>query len=68
MDRKSSTVSYGHDIEAAWLLLEAAETINDESLTGRSEGYRIKISLAAAEGIDTDGGLWYEYEQASAIW
>ncbi len=61
-NRKSTTISYGHDIEAAWLLLEAAETINDYSLTEEFKNLSIKISLAAAEGVDIDGGLWYEYE------
>ncbi len=61
-NRKSNTVSYGHDIEAAWLLLEAAETVKDLSLIEAVKKLSAKISLAAAEGIDTDGGLWYEYE------
>lgn len=61
-NRKLDTISYGHDIEAAWLLLEAAEVINDEALIAGIKKIAIKIAAAAAEGVDTDGGLWYEYE------
>lgn len=64
-NRKSDTISYGHDIEAAWLLLEAAEAINDETLIASVKNIAIKIAAAAAEGVDTDGGLWYEYEPAT---
>jgi cellobiose epimerase len=61
-NKKSSIISYGHDIEAAWLLLEAAKIINDEQQADVS-GLCLKLALAAAEGLDKDGGLWYEYEQ-----
>ena len=64
-NRKSDTISYGHDIEAAWLLLEAAEAINNEALIASVKRIAIKIAAAAAEGVDRDGGLWYEYEPAA---
>ncbi len=54
--------SYGHDIEAAWLLQEAAEVINDESLLEEIKQLSIKIAVAASEGLAADGGLWYEYD------
>ncbi|WP_207428770.1 AGE family epimerase/isomerase [Pedobacter sp. SYSU D00535] len=60
--RKSETISYGHDIEAAWLLLEAAEVIEDEQLIGRVKEASIKMADAAAEGLSDDGSLYYEYE------
>ena len=59
---RSTMISYGHDIEAAWLLQEAAEVIGDSILTDEIKISAIKIAIAAAEGLDTDGGLWYEYE------
>lgn len=59
---KSDIISYGHDIEAAWLIQEAAEAIDDHDLVRQVKERSLKIAAAAAEGIDTDGGLWYEYE------
>lgn len=61
-NRRSGTFSYGHDIEAAWLLPEAAEAIGDQQLIERINQLSIKIGAAAAEGLDEDGGLWYEYD------
>jgi cellobiose epimerase len=61
---KSELRSYGHDIEAAWLLQQCAEIIGDKDLVGRFREMAVPITNAAAEGLDTDGGLWYEYEPA----
>jgi len=63
-NRKSTIISYGHDIEASWLLQEAAEAINDKELMVFTKGLSVKMAAAAKEGVDTDGGLWYEYEPA----
>lgn len=62
-NRRSSTISYGHDIEAAWLLLEAAEVIKEKLLIKEIKNLSIKIAEAASEGLDSDGGLWYEMEK-----
>ena len=66
---QSSIVSYGHDIEAAWLIQEAAEIIVNKPAygTGRQILEKVKqvsvqIAEAAAEGLDRDGGLWYEFD------
>jgi mannobiose 2-epimerase len=59
---KSNIVSYGHDIEAAWLLLEAAEVISDAEMIEGLKEIAVKIANAAVEGLDTDGGMWYEKE------
>jgi mannobiose 2-epimerase len=45
--------------------LEAAEAIQDESLIADIKKIAAKISAAATEGLDADGGLWYEYEPES---
>lgn len=64
---KSEIVSYGHDIEAAWLLQEAAETIQDEKLIQEARMLSIKLADGAVEGLDIDGGLWYEVDRGSLI-
>jgi cellobiose epimerase len=57
---KSNALSYGHDIEAAWLVLEAAEIIGDKELIETVKHRSVKVADAAARGLDVDGGLWYE--------
>jgi mannobiose 2-epimerase len=64
---RSSRVSYGHDIEAAWLLLQAGEIIGDRELTDRVKIWSVKVAHAAAEGLDRDGGLWYEFDPVGAL-
>lgn len=58
---KFNMISYGHDIEAAWLIQEAAEKIKHEPLLKAVKEQSIRIAEAASEGLDEDGGLWYEY-------
>lgn len=56
-----SAVSYGHDIEGTWLLVEAAEVYGDESLIKRAESIAIQMSDKVLEnGIDSDGSIFYE--------
>lgn len=64
---RSETISYGHDIEAAWLVLEAAEIIGDTDLIKKIKERSGKIAQAACEGLDEDGGLCYEYKAAEQI-
>ncbi len=59
---KSNIISYGHDIEAAWLLQEAAEVLQDEKLIQQIKIMAFKIAGATMEGLDKCGGLWYEKE------
>lgn len=57
-------ISYGHDIEAAWLLVEAAEVLGDTDLIKRTRALAVKIAdITLAEGMDTDGAI---YNEASA--
>lgn len=54
-------VSYGHDIESAWLIWDAVESLGIESLDKKAKPIVLKISeVAANESIDTDGGQFYE--------
>ncbi len=62
---KSTAVSYGHDIEAAWLLQEAAEVIEDKDLLTKVKNTSVEITNAVINGLDADGGIWYEYEPAT---
>ena len=64
-NKRSDAVSYGHDIEAAWLLLEAAEIIADTALVKRFKDIAVTMAGKTVEGLDTDGGLWYEFEPAT---
>jgi cellobiose epimerase len=62
--QQSNLISYGHDIEAGWLLLEAAACIQEFNWIAAMRNMAIKLTDAALEGIDAaDGGLWYESEQ-----
>ncbi len=51
--------SYGHDIEAAWLLTWAADVMKDQALASRIRPLAVKIAdVTLAEGVDTDGGVY----------
>ncbi|WP_442588396.1 AGE family epimerase/isomerase [Pedobacter sp. AW31-3R] len=62
---KSDMISYGHDIEASWLLLEAAEVISDERLLGQMKSLAVKMATRSLEGLDADGSLRYEYSPST---
>ncbi len=58
---RSTKISYGHDIEAAWLLTEAAEVLQNPALLARIHPLAIKIAdVTLAEGIDSDAGIFNE--------
>ena len=59
---KSNIVSYGHDIEALWLMYEAAEVLGDADLIERTKAAAPFIAEAAKEGLQADGALIYEKE------
>lgn len=59
---KPDVISYGHDIEAAWLLQWCAEVVADKDLVQKYRKYAVKMARATIEGIDDDGGLWYELD------
>lgn len=52
--------SYGHDIEASWLLLESAEVLADEALYAETLVHTNDIALAALKGRCEDGSMIYE--------
>ncbi len=56
---RSNTVSYGHDIEAAWLLCDAADALGDSDLRSRVRSLAVRIAdVTLAEGVDEDGGVF----------
>lgn len=57
---KYRIVSYGHDIEASWLIHEAALVLGDEALLERVEPLVRSIAAAADEGLTSEGAMVYE--------
>jgi mannobiose 2-epimerase len=60
---RSGIISYGHDIEASWLLLEAAEVLEDRVLTRWVKDLCIKMAIAATGGLNPDGSMSYEFSR-----
>ena len=60
---KSTIVSYGHDIEASWLIDEAARVLGDKELLAEVQKVCIKIAESACEGLQPDGSLVYELDK-----
>ncbi len=61
----SEVDSYGHDIEASWLLYEAAGLLQDKDLLVKVKDVCIRIADASAEGLMPDGGMLTEKDKAS---
>tara|TARA_R110001583_G_scaffold335_5_gene3039 strand:- start:2129 stop:3310 length:1182 start_codon:yes stop_codon:yes gene_type:complete len=60
---KSSVISFGHDIETAWLLIEAAKVIDKKELLSETESVAVLIADTFIEkGVDIDGGVMNDFE------
>lgn len=59
-NNKSNSVSFGHDIEASWLLHEAALALGDEETLHAVEKVVPLIVNASEEGLLPDGSMMYE--------
>lgn len=63
--KTSNVVSFGHDIEAAWLLQEAVDVLDDSALIERFHPISMALADAASEGLLSDGSLAYERHNGS---
>lgn len=54
-------LSYGHDIEASWLLHEAAIVLDDTDILRKVEPLVKGIAIASEDGLLASGALIYEY-------
>jgi mannobiose 2-epimerase len=54
--RLDSIVSYGHDIEASWLLTEAAGSVGEKTLADRVRGRSLLMAGETARVLDENAG------------
>jgi mannobiose 2-epimerase len=58
---RSEIDSYGHDIEATWLMHEAAELLGNHDIVEEVEKVAVKMTdITIAEGLAPHGGMYYE--------
>lgn len=64
MDWNNTTkiISFGHDIEATWLLYEAALELDEAETMEKVKAIVPKVLKASMEGFQKDGGMIYERE------
>jgi cellobiose epimerase len=58
----SQRYSFGHDIEASWLLLDAALAIQKNEIIEKWKTKAIEISEIILKNINTDGSLFHEID------
>ena len=62
---KSTLFSYGHDIEAAWLLEEAAVVLGNVEILKKVRDVALKVADAATEGVQPNGSIVNEKNSAT---
>lgn len=61
----SRSISYGHDIEASWLLYDSAGVLQDPLLNKKWAAVAIQIADASVEGLQADGSFIHESDPLS---
>ena len=61
----SQGISFGHDIEASWLLQKAAEAIHDDDLITKFKAIAVKMADASTEGLQSDGSMIHEFDPST---
>lgn len=65
---RSETYTFGHDIEASWLLCEAAEALANPDLSQRVRAAALLMAeRVLVEALPNDGGLYYEGADGAII-
>lgn len=60
---RRNIASYGHDIEAAWLLNEALAVLADDQLSAGVIPVTTRIAYASEEGLQPDGSMIHEKKE-----
>lgn len=59
----ATDISYGHDIEGTWLMMETAEVLGEKDMLEKAEPRCIDMAAACLEqAILPDGSMIYEYD------
>jgi mannobiose 2-epimerase len=65
---RCDSYTFGHDIEAAWLLCEAAEVLGDPEAETATRAWAVELARAVlTQGLDADGGIAYEGRGGAVI-
>lgn len=60
---QSTAISFGHDIEGAWLMHEAAHVLQDNTLIEQIQKTALKlVNITLEKGLDIDGSLFNELD------
>lgn len=59
---QSQQISFGHDIEASWLLQNCAMVLENDTLNQKFAAWAVKLADATTRGFAPDGSLYHEYD------